>query len=131
MGNVIPLHDPPNGFIKQTLDRWHAALPLVHHFAIQSVANYVEMKRGRRDPEFLFEVERHSVDHLIALYDLVATPDERKALRKWMRKIMWRGRKYAALHEPLRTRLREHKMFVMCGLDPPDPDERRKGRSDD
>jgi hypothetical protein len=130
MTNVIPLHDPLSE-IKQTLDRWRTALPLHHHLIVQSVANYVEMKRGRRDPEFLFEVERHSVQHLTVLYDMVATPDERKALRKWFREIMSRARRFAELHAPLRTRLREHKLFVMCGLDPPDPDERRRGKRDD
>jgi hypothetical protein len=129
MGNVIPL--PPNGLIKQTMDRWRTALPLHHHLIVQTVANYVEIKRGRRDREFLFEVERHTVQHLTTLYDMVATPDERKKMRKYFREIMSRYRRFAELHGPLRTRLREHKMFVICGLDPPDLDERRKGKRDD
>lgn len=129
MADVIPLHDPID-LVKRRLDRHRAALPLVHHLLVQTVANYVEIKRGRRDPEFLFEVECHSVHHLIVLYDMVANEDERKALRKFFRQIMSRRRQsFAYAYAPLRWRLREHKMYVMCGLDPPDPDERRKGRA--
>jgi hypothetical protein len=121
------LHDPID-FVKQTLDRWRAALPFHYDLLEQTLLNYVEMKCGRRDPEFLFEVERHSVHHLVVLYDMVANEDERMALRKWFRQLM-RGRRFFEIRAPLRTRLREHKMFVMCGLDPPDPDERRRGRA--
>jgi len=69
-------------------------------------------------------------DAMLLLYDLYANDEEKKELRKCMRGFMRCPKPYyAELHAPIRSRLREHKVYVQQGLDPPDPDERRKGRA--
>jgi len=131
--SALPSADEP---LEETLARWKEALPLLHGNIERTIADAKEYINGRRDLDFLVAAESRAIDGMVALYDLAADEDGRKVMRKEFRKIMKRHRGrlapyYPELHAPLRTRLREHKMFVICGLDPPDPDERRKGRSDD
>jgi hypothetical protein len=110
--------------LKQRIANWKAALPLHHWSVVRSVDDYIAYKLGRRDLDFVIEAERRAIEGLIVLYDLVATDDEKKDMRKVFRDIMSRRRGLAPfcdeLYAPLRTRLREHKMYVRCGLDPPD-----------
>ena len=131
--SALPSADEP---LEETLARWKEALPLLHGNIERTIADAKEYINGRRDLDFLVAAESRAIDGMVALYDLAADEDYRKVMRKEFRQIMKRHRGrlapyYPELHAPLRTRLREHKMFVICGLDPPDPDERRKGRSDD
>ena len=141
MADIIPLvppsivPPPADEPLEETLARWKEALPLLHGNIVRTIADAKEYINGRRDLDFLVAAETRAIEGLVALYDLAADEDGRKVMRKEFRKIMKRHRGrlapyYPELHAPLRTRLREHKMFVICGLDPPDPDERRKGRSD-
>jgi hypothetical protein len=130
--SALPSADEP---LEETLARWKEALPLLHGNIERTIADAKEYINGRRDLDFLVAAESRAIDGMVALYDLAADEDYRKVMRKEFRQIMKRHRGrlapyYPELHAPLRTRLREHKMFVICGLDPPDPDERRKGRSD-
>jgi hypothetical protein len=129
---VLPPADEP---IEETLARWEAALPLHHGNIERTIADAIQYIHGRRDLNFLVAAEQHAIEGMVVLYDLVADHHYRKVMRKEFRKMMKRHRGrlapyYPELHTPLRTRLREHKMFVLCGLDAPDPDERRKGKRD-
>jgi hypothetical protein len=125
MTNIIPL-----AWLREVA-RWKAAMPLTYQLGVRSLRDYIEIKRGRRDFDFIVETTWREIEGLVVLYDIVANEAERKRMRKSFREIMTRQPIFLELYEPIRTRLREHKMYVICGLDPPDPDERRKGKRDD
>jgi hypothetical protein len=102
---------------------------------MRTLDDYIAYKRGRRDLDFIVAASDRAIEGLCSLYDIAATPDERKMMRGIFREIMTRERRGRLapfcdeLHLPLRIRLREHKMYVRCGLDPPD-EPRRKSRSE-
>ena len=128
MAEIIIIDDA--AYWRHTLAKWRAALPLHYQLGVRVVANYAEIKLGRRDLDFVVEANRRAIDLMVLLYDLCANDDERKDIRQRFRQIMRRhkGRLapyYPALHAPTRTRLREHKQFVRWGLDPPDEPRRK------
>jgi hypothetical protein len=131
--SVAPDDDGPTlpEFLDQTIANWKAKMPLTYHVNVRSLFNHIEYKRGRRDFNFIFEAMERAIEGLVVLYDLVANDEERKVMREAFREIMARydATPYPYLLAPIRTRLREHKMYVIFGLDPPDPNERRKGRA--
>jgi hypothetical protein len=106
----------------------HAAMPLNGDQVVRVFSDDIKIQLGRCDP--IPEATERAIDALIVLYDLGADAEGQKRLRKTFRKLMTRYRGLSiGLLAPIRTRLLEHKLCVMCGLDPPDPDERRKGRA--
>jgi hypothetical protein len=116
---------------RHTVAKWKAALPLHYQLGVQAVADYAEYQAGRRDLDFVVEANRRAVDTMVLLYDLCANDDERKLIRNCFREIMAqpKGRLapyYPQLHASIRTRLREHKMYARCGLDPPDEPRGRR-----
>jgi hypothetical protein len=125
---VAPHDDGPtlSEFLDQTIAKWKAAMPLTYQLGVRSLYDYIEFKRGRRDFDFIVEATWREIEGLVVLYDIVANEAERKRMRKSFREIMTRRPIFLELYEPIRTRLREHKMFVKCGLDPPDEPRRKR-----
>jgi hypothetical protein len=125
---VAPHDDGPtlSEFLDQTIAKWKAAMPLTYQLGVHSLYDYIEFKRGRRDFDFIVEAIWHEIKGLVVLYDIVANEAERKRMRKSFREIMTRRPIFLELYEPIRQRLREHKMFVRCGLDPPDEPRRKR-----
>lgn len=121
MAEIIMIDDAR----RRSVAKW-----LHNHLCDQVVADYADIKLGRRDLHFVVEANRRAIDLMVLLYDICANDDERKTIRDSFRQIMRRhsGRLapyYDELHAPMRTRLREHKMYVRCGLDAPDEPRRR------
>jgi hypothetical protein len=126
----LPTEPTLSELVNHTIIKWKRAFPLTHRYHIEFLYDYIDWKRGRRDLAFKVAARKRAIDAMLLLCDLYANDEEKKELRKCMRGFM-RSRKpyYAELHVPIRLRLREHKVYVQCGLDPPDPDENRKGRA--
>jgi hypothetical protein len=108
-----------------TVARWEATMPLTYHYGAQALIDGIEYLNGRRDLPFIIAINRRAIDGLIVLYDIAANDEERETMRKSFQEIIARERHrkarlapyYAELHEPLKQRLREHKMFLRCGLE--------------
>jgi hypothetical protein len=108
------------------LTKYQRRFPLHYHYVVQALADDREWKRGRRDLDFVIASNKRVIKALVEIYDLCCLDEaERKRIRETFRKLTARqgGRLapyYDELHRTMRSRLREHKLMVRCGLDRPD-----------
>jgi hypothetical protein len=120
--------------IPAQLHRCHERYPLQYSSIAQMTFDWLDYGLGRRDLAFVLEMNRRGLQTMCEIYDLCASEDQRREMRRSFRTIMSnRSRRYGRLfpwwgelHAGIRTRLREHREFVRWGLDP--PDEPRRGR---